>query len=63
MSRRPRKLGAIHLHLRYALKNIQIKLFMPDCSIVVLNIGVLLQLAGLDMVQGYSLGFGPFGER
>ena len=39
------------LHLRYAAKDIQIEPFVPNRSIVELEEGVLLRLAGLDVVQ------------
>jgi len=48
---RPKQLGGDLLHLRDAVKNIQIEPFMPNSSVVALDIGVLLRPAGLDIVQ------------
>ena len=59
---RPKPFRGDLLHLPYAVKNVQIKPFMPDRSIVALDIGVLLRLAGLDVVLSDSSSFGPFGE-
>ena len=37
--------------------------FMPDSAIVTLNIGVLLRLSGLDVLDGDALFLCPYSER
>ena len=33
---------------------------MPDCAVVALNVGVLLRLSGLDVLDGNALFLSPF---
>ena len=40
-------------------KDVEIQPFMPDRPVVALDIGVLLRLSGLDVVQGSALLLNP----
>ena len=33
---------------------------MPDCAVIALNVGVLLRLSGLDVLDGNTLFLSPF---
>ena len=47
----PEPLGGNLLHLLDAFENVQIQPFVPNRPVVALNVGVLLGLAGLDVVN------------
>lgn len=50
------------LDLLNAFENEQVQPFVPDHSVVTLDICVLLRFAGLNVGQGYAAFLGPFHE-
>ena len=47
------------LGLLDAFDDVLVEPLLPDSAVVTLDIGVLLRLAGLDMLDGYSQFLGP----
>ena len=47
----PEPFGGVILGLFYAFDDVLIQPFMPDGSVVTLNVSILLWLAGLDMID------------
>lgn len=60
---RPEPLGGNLLDLLDAFENVQVQPFVPDSTIVTLDIGVLLGLTGLDVLNGNALLLSPYSER
>ena len=48
------------LCLLYVFNNELVQPFVPDCAVVALNVGVLLRLPGLDVLDGNALFLSPF---
>ena len=55
----PEPFCGVILNLLDCCKHVLIQPFMPDRSVVTFDIGVLLRLSGLDMLQGDTSVFGP----
>jgi hypothetical protein len=48
------------LGLLYVFNDVLVQPCLPDCAVLALNVGVLLRLSGLDVLDGNTLFVSPF---